>query len=928
MITNIIALYPGRFQPFGKHHAASFKWLESEFGGANCYIVTTNVTSLPKSPFSFKDKQDIISQYELNDRLVQVKNPYKSEEILSKLNPKDTAVVFMVGQKDMNTDPRFKIGKKVSGGDSYFQNYKKNKSNLKGFNEHGYLIVAPHISIKIPGFGEMSGTTLRKALGAKKPRSQKIEQFKAVFGWYNKKTANMIFDKLEPVNESKIPTTLFSKQWWGNSLELNESISIDELKSKFKKFIVNIKQESTETKEAFVLLTKAATGKIVLSDAQKMQIGEQMKDVLKSIGLTTLAIVPGGIIAALIIKLLKAEKYVTPSSFIKEVKLPINAWKNFNLSGLSNEDIDIIWNMYSLTYKKAGMDFSANDAKELQTKYKAVYLEDVDGDSIADAFIIFKPTQFGNKIALLGTNDKSSAKKELIAQLFKLLKTQGWFIEASLKIEDVLSANTNIPVVTDETIIQSLVGHKGLEMMEDGYYKRKLSKVDKSIVKRLYGNPNFTSIKEVKKDKNDPCWSRYRQYGMKKKGNKKVPNCVAEHIEEGSMSTNQQKTHNKKINKLKSFLNSNIGREFEYDFDQFSKTVFGVKIEENSILLKEGGAGGHMHHVFNIEWVKTGKDLIKAFQMSINYLKKGPAAVKIDGINASIRLITIDNKKQFVMDRGSNKPLDVKGITKAELTDRFGEGHGMIVIGGKVLDIFNESIPDITDDLKKLGLWDNPNIMFNIEYVSGSSNVLSYNKNFLAIHGLLEIAQITPTKRATKEKSYNKAAMQKLLNNLAASAGNYGYEVLGSIPTVLDGTPNLTAELNKKYTITFNVDTKEEKSLSQWLTTAKVPTENIKTIDGKSIAALSKEVLIKISDGIPLSEYIADTKDYQAAADGFVIYMATMKLGDAILEKLNSPLGPVSEHEGIVIRDTAISNKPFKITGSFIIKGMQSSFRK
>lgn len=750
MITNIIALYPGRFQPFGKHHAASFKWLESEFGGANCYIVTSNVTSLPKSPFSFKDKQDIISQYELNDRLVQVKHPYKSEEILSKLNPKDTAVVFMVGQKDMNTNPRFKIGKKVSGGDSYYQNYKKNKSNLKGFNEHGYLIVAPHISIKIPGFGEMSGTTLRKALGAKKPRSQKIEQFKAVFGWYNKKTADMIFDKLEPVNESKIPTTLFSKQWWGDSLELNESISIDELKSKFKKFIVNIKQESTETKEAFVLLTKAATGKIVLSDAQKMQIGEQMKDVLKSIGLTTLAIVPGGIIAALIIKLLKAEKYVTPSSFIKEVK----------------------------------------------------------------------------------------------------------------------------------------------------------------------------------KDKNDPCWSGYRQYGMKKKGNKKVPNCVAEHIEEGSMSTNQQKTHNKKINKLKSFLNSNIGREFEYDFDQFSKTVFGVKIEENSILLKEGGAGGHMHHVFNIEWVKTGKDLIKAFQMSINYLKKSPAAVKIDGINASIRLITIDNKKQFVMDRGSNKPLDVKGIAKAELTDRFGEGHGMIVIGGKVLDIFNESIPDITNDLKKLGLWDNPNIMFNIEYVSGSSNVLSYNKNFLAIHGLLEISQITPTKRATKEKSYNKAAMQKLLNNLAASAGNYGYEVLGSIPTVLDGTPNLTAELNKKYTITFNVDTKEEKSLSQWLATAKVPTENIKTIDGKSIAALSKEVLIKISDGIPLSEYIADTKDYQAAADGFVIYMATMKLGDSILEKLNSPLGPVAEHEGIVIRDTAISDKPFKITGSFIIKGMQSSFRK
>ena len=28
------------------------------------------------------------------------------------------------------------------------------------------------------------------------------------------------------------------------------------------------------------------------------------------------------------------------------------------------------------------------------------------------------------------------------------------------------------------------------------------------------------------KGKNDPCWDNYRQEGMKKKGNKMVPNCV------------------------------------------------------------------------------------------------------------------------------------------------------------------------------------------------------------------------------------------------------------------------------------------------------------------------------------------------------------------------------------------------------------------
>ena len=650
MIKTVIAIYPGRFQPFGKHHAAAFKWLQQQFGGANTYIATSNVVAPPKSPFSFKEKEDIIRHYGYDDRLVQVKNPYKSEEILDNLDPKTTAVVFMVGEKDMKEDPRFTIGKKKDGNPTYYQDYKKNKTNLQGFDKHGYLIVAPHVSINIPGYGEMSGTNLRKALGAKIPRSEKIKQFKAIFGWYDQKTADMIFDKIESMSESK----LFSKDWWGNTLSLGED----------------------------------------------------------------------------------------------------------------------------------------------------------------------------------------------------------------------------------------------------------------------------------KKDADDPCWKGYRQYGMKKKNGKEVPNCVPEQVEEGYMSPEQAAAHNAKIEKLKAFLKKHIGQEFSYNFNEFPKTVYGVKMPTQEGLLKEGGAGGHMAHPFDIPTVITGKDLVTVFQQSVNYLKKGPASVKIDGVNASIRLITLDNKKVFVMDRGSNKPLDVKGITKAELEDRFGAGHGMIKVGGKVLDIFNDSISAIEPALKRLGLWDNPNILFNIEYVAGSTNVLQYGKNFLAVHGLLEIERVSPTKRVTKEKSYNKAAMQDLLNNLAPVANKNGYEVLGSIPTTLDGEPDLKGELNKKYTITYAPGEEETKTLSQWLAKAKVPNTTIKTVDGKTISALSKEVLIKLSEDIPLKDFVADKKDYQAAIDGYIIYLATMKLGDAILDKLSSPLGPVKEHEGIVIRDKSIYNKPFKITGKFILGGLASSFRK
>lgn len=132
--------------------------------------------------------------------------------------------------------------------------------------------------------------------------------------------------------------------------------------------------------------------------------------------------------------------------FLNEMKIPSNKWIDWDLSRIDKEGLDQIWKMYTDTYGKQGMDFSADDSNELKTKYKATYLKDVDKDHIADAFIVYKETAYGNKIALLGTNDKKEAKKDLIKKVIELLNTRGWFIEASLKMEEILSAS-NVPYV-------------------------------------------------------------------------------------------------------------------------------------------------------------------------------------------------------------------------------------------------------------------------------------------------------------------------------------------------------------------------------------------------------------------------------------------------------------------------------------------------
>ena len=564
MIKTIIAIYPGRFQPFGRHHAESFKWLESKFGKGKTFIATSDVVTAPKSPLNFKEKKEIISKYGYGSSLVQVKNPYQAQEITQKFDPKTTAVVFMVGEKDMKEDPRFKIGKKKDGGDSYFQAYKPGMK-MQGYIEHGYLIVAPHTSFKITGFGEMSGTTIRQALSSKSAPEQYKKLFTDIFGWYDPKIAEMLKKK-----------------------------------------------------------------------------------------------------------------------------------------------------------------FSQPSLKESTSFEKSIILE----------YIVYN-------------------------------------------------------------------------------------------------------------------------------------------------------------------------------------------------LLNEGGAAGHMAHPFDIPWVKTGKDLIDVFNKTAVSLTKKPVPVKIDGINASIRLAKIDGKVQFAMDRGSNKPLDVKGVTSKDLTDRFGEGHGMIKIGGKVLEIFNKALPAIKGDLAKLGMLKNPNILFNIEYVEGKSNVQEYESNFLAIHNLLQIDRVSPTKRVTKEISYDKKTLQSLIEKMAPVAKKYGFEVMGEIPAKLKGKPNFSSALSKSYTVVLSEKKKETKSLNDWLSKAKnTKGMKLKLKDGKTVDALSKQVFMWIMDGKPVDQLVADMKDAQIAIDSFVIYNATMYLGDVILDNMTSPLGDVKDQEGIVVRDKAVYDKPYKITGSFIVRGLQTSFGK
>ena len=98
------------------------------------------------------------------------------------------------------------------------------------------------------------------------------------------------------------------------------------------------------------------------------------------------------------------------------------------------------------------------------------------------------------------------------------------------------------------------------------------------------------------------------------------------------------------------------------------------------------------------------------------------------------------------------------------------------------------------------------------------------------------------------------------------------------------------------------------------------------TINRKKVGAVSKQVYLTILNGENVDGLFENENDRKKAIDGFVTYLATEKLGDEVLKVLDSPMGSVENHEGVVIRDEKIASVPFKITGKFILGGMASDF--
>ena len=137
-----VVIMPGGFHPFHPGHLALYQSAQRAFPDAEVYVAATNDKS--DRPFDISEKQKIAYAAGVEPgHFVQVKSPFRAEEIVSQYNPNRDVLIFVRSEKDANTQPQAG-GVKKDGSASYLQPLLGAK-RLEPFAQHAYMAYLPTV---------------------------------------------------------------------------------------------------------------------------------------------------------------------------------------------------------------------------------------------------------------------------------------------------------------------------------------------------------------------------------------------------------------------------------------------------------------------------------------------------------------------------------------------------------------------------------------------------------------------------------------------------------------------------------------------------------------------------------------------------------------------------------------------------------------
>ena len=152
-----VVIMPGGFHPFHAGHLALYQSAQRAFPDAEVFVAATNDTSARPFPFAVKEKLAKLAGVEPG-HFIQVKSPFRAEEITSKFDPNKDTVIFVRSDKDATKPPQAG-GMKKDGTPAYLQPLLGAK-RLEPFSKHAYMAYLPTVEF---GPGMTSATEIRAA---------------------------------------------------------------------------------------------------------------------------------------------------------------------------------------------------------------------------------------------------------------------------------------------------------------------------------------------------------------------------------------------------------------------------------------------------------------------------------------------------------------------------------------------------------------------------------------------------------------------------------------------------------------------------------------------------------------------------------------------------------------------------------------------
>ena len=363
-----VIIYPGRFQPMLSHHAQVFDQLNSLYNDADVYIATSDKVEPGKSPFNFKEKKQIIASHGIDPaRVLYARSPYNWEELAQYVGDvENTVIFFAVGEKDMESNPRFKfdnlddngINQKIKGGATYYQMINTYKDEPLPMNLRGYILKVPTISTEEE---VASASAFRKAISTAPDKESAKLIFNKQFKEFNNNVFELVYNKLkgekmsEDLNIMRILAGLEVSE--GAPIEFEDQVSVKD---------VNF-AEVSKSSSKLSIANRFPQG----SDVNDMEVKKDMyvKELLKS---------PVALLSEINERIMPDDNGLAVSSKLNKI---IDGMRDGGVADLEAEDRGFVMDLVKHSLKN--MELEAGDDREFDpetSSLESLELDDIRAD--------------------------------------------------------------------------------------------------------------------------------------------------------------------------------------------------------------------------------------------------------------------------------------------------------------------------------------------------------------------------------------------------------------------------------------------------------------------------------------------------------------------------------------------------------------------